>query len=177
VNEYTDAKGVIHEEREWHSLSSQAIASVGPDAWSPLVGGVAFKPLHDEPPADSSARRLRQMRELASGFSGEKTTRNGEVRDLRILPQPAFRYEMKQPNPEILHGALFALVEANDPEVFVLLEARATGSTYAWHYALARMQSLRVAVSYRGQQIWEGPALPAKDVYNRTDKPYTSFTK
>ncbi len=139
---------------------------------------MAFKPLPGaEPPADSSARRLRQMRELASGFSGEKTTRNDEVRDLRMLPQPAFRYEMKQPNADVLDGALFALVEANDPEAFVLLEARTVGAAYSWQYALARMQSLRVTVSYRGQQLWEAPALPAKDVYNRTDKAYTSFTK
>jgi len=178
VNEYTDAKGALHEEHEWHSLASQAVTSVGPDAWAPTEAGITFRPLPDtDPPADSPARRLRQMRDLAARFSGEKTTRAQEKRDLRLLPQPAFRYEIKEKVPNVLDGALFAFVEANDPEVFLILEAQASGAAQAWHYALARMESLRVAVSYSGQPLWEAPALSAKDVYNRMDKPYAAFLK
>lgn len=178
LNEYTDAKGALHEEHEWHSLASQAVTSVGPDGWAPTAAGIAFQPLPDaEPPADSPARRLRQMRELAARFSGEKTTRAKETRDLRLLPQPAFRYEIKEQDQNVLDGALFALVEANDPEVFLILQAQASGPAHAWHYALARMESLRVAVAYRGQRLWEAPALPANEVYNRTDKPYAAFLK
>ena len=44
--------------------------------WSPVRGGVEFRPLPGAPaPADTPARRLRQMRALAVEFSATKTDR------------------------------------------------------------------------------------------------------
>jgi len=171
--EYADAKGVVHEHHEWCSLALGPIRATGPKEWSPAVAGIELKLVPGAPqPADSSASRRRQMGELCGGFTSEKTTKN-ETRTLRILNQPMFRYETG--DPEIVDGALFAMVEATDPEILLCLEARLVDGKPAWHYGLVRMNSVRVAASYQGQQVWEGPALAPRETYNRKDLPYTAL--
>jgi hypothetical protein len=172
--EYTDPTGVVHEHHEWCSLALGPIRASGPKEWSPAVAGIELKPLPGAPPpANTPARRLQQMRELGAGFTSEKTTPQKETRTLRLLNQPMYHYEAG--DPEIVDGALFALVEATDPEIFLCLEARLVNGKPVWHYGLARMNSVRVAASYQGKQVWEGPALAARDTYNRKDLPYTAL--
>jgi len=171
--EYTDANGVVHEHHEWCSLALGPLQGTGPKDWAP-TSGIELKPIADAPPpADTPLRRLRQMRDLGAEFKAEKTTRTNETRELRLLNQLTFRYEAGDPN--VVDGALFALVEATDPEVFLCLEARLVGGKPGWHYGLARMNSVRVAASHRGRQVWEGPALVARDTYDRKDLPYTAL--
>jgi len=172
--EYADAKGVVHEHHEWCSLALGPIRASGPKEWSPTVAGIELKPLPAAPPpATTLSSRLRQMRDLVAGFTSEKTTRANETRPLRTLSQPVYRYGSG--DPEIVDGALYALVEATDPEIFLCLEARVVNGKAAWHYGLARMNSVRVAASYQGQQVWEAPALANRDTYNRKDLPYTAL--
>jgi hypothetical protein len=172
--EYADPAGVVHEHHEWCSLALTPIRASGPKEWSPAVAGIELKPLPEAPPAaDTPIRRLQQMRELGAGFIAEKTTRQNETRTLRLLNQPMYRYEAG--DPEIVDGVLFALVEATDPEIFLCLEARLVDGKPAWHYGLVRMTSVRVAASYQGQKVWEGPALTSRDTYNRKDLPYTAL--
>ncbi|HZN35882.1 MAG TPA: hypothetical protein VFB80_18760 [Pirellulaceae bacterium] len=173
--EWTDVKGIVHEHHEWCSLSLDRIAAAGPKVWEPKSAGIELKPLPAAPPpADTPVRRLRQMRDLGAGFAAEKTTREEEKRELRLLSQPAFRYEAG--DPDVLDGAVFALVEATDPEAFLLLEARVADGKAAWHYGLARMNSLPLAASYQKQPVWEVPKVVGSQVYNRQDLPYTAFT-
>jgi len=174
VNEFTDPAGQTHGEQEWCSLASGPLTAKGPHSWAPAAGVLAPRPLDGAPaPADTAPRRLRQLRDLAERFAGEKTTRAGVTRPLRLLPQPIYRYESK--DADVLDGALFALVEATDLEVLLALEARRIGPTQAWHFALARMNSVRLAATCDGKQVWEGPALDGADVYNRNDKAYSAF--
>jgi len=174
INEFTRVNGKIDGEHEWCALTNEPIFATGPHRWSPDNAGLSFRaPAMAEAVADSPTRRLRQMRDLAARFSGTKTTRTGESRDLRVLPQPIYRYQPKE--TQIIDGGLFALVEATDPEALLLLEARLTKSGNAWHYAFARLNSVKLTASLDGQQVWEAPALPGKDVYDRPDKPYSAF--
>jgi len=172
--EYTDPKGVVHEHHEWCSLALGPIQASGPKEWSPAVAGIELKAIPAAPPpADTAIRRLRQMRELGAGFTAEKTTSLKETRMLRLLSQPTYRYDAG--DPEVVDGGLFAFVEATDPEIFLCLEARVANDKPTWHYGLVRMNSVRVAASYEGKQVWEGPALAARDTYNRKDLPYTAL--
>jgi hypothetical protein len=175
--EYTTPDGVVHEHHEFCSLATGPIFGDGPEGrdWSPPEAGIEFKPLPDSPePAPSPVRRLSQMRDLAGRFSGAKITREErEKRDLRLLPQPVLRYSSK--HHEVTDGALFALVEATDPEIFLVLEARPHEGDLLWHYALARMNSLWLSASYSGQQVWEADVLPWGQIIRRTDKPYMIF--
>ncbi len=176
INEFTDAAGRTHGEQEWCSLATGPLVADGPHRWSPANGVLSPQPLRDvDPPADSAVRRMRQMRDLAARFSSEKTTRAGVIRPLRLLPKPIYRYEPSDAG--ILDGVLFALVEATDPEALLVLEARRSGSTHVWHYALARMNSVRLAASYDGKPVWEAPALEGDEVYDRTDKAYSAFVR
>jgi len=176
--EYTTPDGVVHEHHEFCSLATGPIVGDGPEGrdWSPKEAGIQLALLPDAPePAASPVRRLRQMRELAGRFSGSKVTREErEKRDLRVLPQPVMRYESR--HHQVTDGALFALVEATDPEIFLVIEARPHEGDLRWHYALARMNSLWLAASYNGQQIWEADVLPWGEIIRRTDKPYMIFS-
>jgi hypothetical protein len=173
--QYTDSSGVVHEHHEWCSLALGPVAAIGPKTWRPDVAGVELKPMPDAAgPADSPTRRLRQMRELAARFTAKKTTRQKETRDLRILPQPAYRYASS--DPDVQDGAIFALVEATDPEIFLLLETRAVDGQPAWHYAFARMNSIHLEASLADRQVWLADVLPWRDALNRSDLPYTAFT-
>ena len=118
-------------------------------------------------PADTPARRLRQLRAMAAEFSATKTDRKALTRPLRLLTQPVYRYESTDPD-----GALFAFVEGTDPEVFLLIEARAGDKGPAWHYALARMNSVEFHVAHRGREVWSVPVIPWSQARNPRE-PYT----
>lgn len=174
LNEFTDKAGQKREEHEWCSLAAGSIVAEGPYRWAPATGVLSPKRAEGaETPADSAARRMRQMHRLAQNIAGEKTTRDGVTRTLRLLSKPIYRYPTA--DGEILDGAIFALVEHTDPEALVVLEARRQGSAFAWHYAFARMQSLGLTASYRGARVWEAPALKGAEVYGREDQPYAAF--
>jgi hypothetical protein len=182
--EFTDGAAVVHEHHEFSSLSEQGlfISSKRPLVWSPAEAGIDLKPLPGAPaPAASRRQRLTQMRAVAEKFSGEKTTRQDETRALRILPRPVFRYAAAdEPQAEeeaagTIDGALFAFVEATDPEIFLWLEARDAEDKPAWHFAAVRMNSIRLALSHDGKPAWEVDVLPWREALNRRDLPYTAF--
>jgi hypothetical protein len=171
--EMTEAGGV-HEYHEFTSLVAGALvaAGTGDRAWSPAAGQVAMSPApNTAPPAVTPRQRLSQMRELAARFTCEKTNRMGQTHALRLLSQPVARYE--SPTHQVSDGALFAFVEATDPEVFLMVEARPAGGVSQWHFGLARMASVRMQVSLDDKPVWEVDMLPYDGYRNRPDLPYT----
>lgn len=177
--EYTDAEEKVHEHHEFCSLAKSGLhfSSPRPLAWSPAEPGIDLRPMADAPsPADAPRKRLTQMRELAARFTGEKTTRQNETRDLRMLSRPVYRYEADVDDVvDLLDGALFAFVEATDPEVFLWIEASDAGGKPVWHFAAVRMNSIRLALSLDGKPAWEVETLPWREALNRRDLPYTAF--
>ncbi len=158
IYEMTDPTGAyFYEDRELSSLALSPLVATSNDhgEWRPKQG-LSLKPLIEAaPPQDTRPRRLRQMRELAARFTADKTTRQDIVRELRLLPQPVYRFEGE--HPDVLDAALFALVEGTDPEAFLLLEARRTDSGHQWQYAFSRMNSVRLRGYDRGAKVWESP--------------------
>lgn len=174
--EWTGRDRRVHETHEFCSLAETELAAVHPDgrAWSPTEPGVAWKPIAGaDSPLSAPRLRLRQMRELAERFVADKTTREGVQRSLRLLPQPVYRNEGG--SDDFLDGALFAFVEATDPEAFLMIEARPSGSGHEWQYAFARMTNMRLRGFHSDALVWEAPELPWRDVLNREDKAYTAF--
>ena len=94
------------------------------------------------------------MRALAPEFSATETDRKAITRRLRLLTQPVYRYETTSQA-----GALFAFVEGTDPEVFLLIEVHPGEKGPAWHYALARMNSIEFHVTHRGREVWSVPVI------------------
>jgi hypothetical protein len=165
--------GGVHEYHEFSSLAAGGLLTPGAANrnWSPTMAQLKMSPTEGAPPPATAPRqRLIQMRELAARFTCEKTTRMGETHALRLLSQPVARYE--SPTHEVSDGALFAFVEATDPEVFLLLEVRSTGGAAQWHFGLARMASVRMQVSFDDKPVWKVEMLPYDGYRNRTDLPY-----
>jgi hypothetical protein len=127
---------LVHER---HSFSKEPIEATwrGQSLWQPSDPGLTFKPMPDAPtPAETPDDK-------------------GSNWTMRPLNKPLYRYEIT--DPDLRDGALFALAQGTDPEVFFLLEARGSGKDARWEYAVARFTDLRVRVESKGKEIFAGP--------------------
>jgi hypothetical protein len=150
---------------EMHSLSLTEISAErdGVLVWRPQQAGITLNIVPDAPkPAESAARRLQQMRELAGRFSARlvdrRVKREGERQELRLLTQPLYRY--RSTDGELIDGSLFGIVLGTDPEVFLLLEAHQSGDSRSWQYGLARMNIDPIAVTYNDKEVWRVEKAP-----------------
>jgi hypothetical protein len=141
-------------EHEFHALDPEQLV-VTRDAlnqWKPQAG-LARQELPDAPaPAEAAAARKLQMGRLAEGFTGHTVDAARKERfELRVLPTPLYRYPAAKAG--VLDGALFALVSeaGTDPEVLLLLEARAEKGKARWEYALGRFSDCEIHVSLTGK--------------------------
>jgi hypothetical protein len=139
--------------------------------WSPETAGVEFKDVPAAPkPAKTHAERLRQMKAIAERFKATMTGWQGDDKDqeeLRLLPRPLYRYDLKgvkEPDPNLLDGALFAYVQGTDPEVVLVLEAIGMAKESAWQYAFVRATSGGLEVKLGRQVVWTARKAPANRV-------------
>ncbi|HEY7152679.1 MAG TPA: hypothetical protein VH575_01860 [Gemmataceae bacterium] len=120
--------------------------------WKPSEYVCKFADLPRSPlPADKAVARLAQMRALAANFSVIDYF-GGTKHDLRLLPQPVYRYSEKG---KILDGALFVFVVGTDPECCLLLEAYQDGKDLRYRYAVAPMSIRRLEVRYKERLVWD----------------------
>ena len=103
------------------------------------------------------------MREMTRDFSATSEDLKGKRWELRLLPQPLYRYEST--DPDVLDGAVFAFVTSagTDPEVILVIEARkppGSDRPPAWHYAIARFSDLRLWVRHKGREVFTAPPIP-----------------
>jgi hypothetical protein len=146
-------RSIVH---ELHSLSPVVLKSEGKgsDAWKPKTG-VKRHLIEDAPaPATTEAARLRQMRTFCRDFSARSVSSEGDRTELRLLPQPVYRFQSN--NPDVVDGALFAFVcsVGTDPEAFLQLEAIATTEGPRWNYSLARFSHMDLFVNYKDTEVW-----------------------
>lgn len=144
---------------ELHSLSTAVLVvdRASPNRWEPQAPGVDLKPVPGAPaPAGSAPRRLAQLRSMAREFSGRSLSDRGEKWELRLLPQPLYRYEST--DPEVPDGALFALVSSagTDPEVVLLIEDRrdGTGGGPRWVFGAARFSDMNLWLNHKDREVW-----------------------
>jgi hypothetical protein len=146
---------------EFHSLSPTALdvsrTSGGPSQWTPRTPGIRLEPIPGAPPtAGSASQRLAQMRALARDFSARTREESGREWELRLLPQPLYRYEST--DPEVVDGADFAFVTSagTDPEAILVVEARrpAGGGEPAWQYAAGRFTDMALWVRHKGTVVY-----------------------
>lgn len=174
-NPGTDGRvSVVH---ELHSLSPVVLNSVGKDSdsWKPKAG-VKRHALADAPaPASSASGRLQQMRALCRDFAAHSMSVRGERTELRLLPQPLYRFQST--DPEVLDGGLFAFVCSigTDPEVFLQLEARKLDDGPRWHYTLARFSHMDLHVQYKNKEIWQALRDPENTMAHNADHTYWVF--
>ena len=155
---------------EFGSLSRAAkLVARDKDAvvWSPRTPGIKFEDVPDAPePADTAAARLRQMKSVADRFRATMTGWNGNDSDreeLRLLPRPLFRYDLKdskEAHPHLQDGALLGFVMGTDPEAVMLLEAVSRDGRSLWQYAFARATSGGLEAKLDGKVVWVAEKYP-----------------
>jgi hypothetical protein len=143
----------------FHSLAADPLIAErdGAIIWHPDEAGIAFRSFPSAPPpADTPAKRLIQMRGLSRRFKCRLVGEGRSAEQLRILPQPIYRYQVDREN--IVDGALFAFVQGTDPEAVVTLEAVRQDGKLAWRYALTRRTVVALEVDVDGEHVWSVPA-------------------
>jgi hypothetical protein len=133
--------------------------------WDAQPADVKFQELTHEAPAASEAGRLRQMRDIARRFAATLIHPRRGTNELRLLPQPVYRYD-KQPEG-VVDGGLFAFVQGTDPEVFILVEAEKTAAGMRWRYAVSRMNMHELHLSLDGKEVWSAGELTWNEVSSR----------
>lgn len=164
---------------ELHALSTTTldVSRAGANGWSPGAPGLQPAAIADAPaPGRSAPLRMSQMRALTRDFAATTEDDKGRRWDLRILPQPLYRYEST--DPEVLDGAVFAFVTSagTDPEAILVLEARKAPGAPAptWHYGLGRFTDMKLTVKHKGKAVMEAPLIPWDSPPNST-APYRTF--
>lgn len=151
---------------EFHSLSLSVLdvsrAGTRASTWTPLAPGIELAAITGAPrPAQSAPQRLSQMRALTRNFSASTKDHAERTLELRLLPQPLYRYEST--DPEVLDGAVFAFVTSTDPEALLVIEARkkpAPSDGPVWQYAICRFTDLSLVVRHKGKDIFTAPLIP-----------------
>ncbi len=152
----SNGERIIVHERHSFAPGPLEVSWRGRSPWHPVAPGLTFKPMPDAPaPADSAPARLRQMQAMIREVSATTTDDKGSTWTMRALNKPLHRYEV--PDQGIADGALFALAQGTDPEVFFLLEARGVGKEARWEFAVARFTDLAFRVESKGRKVFDGP--------------------
>lgn len=161
-------RGITH---EFHSLSLSRLVverqGEHKEYWRPRGPGIELAPIDGAPaPAGSTVQRLAQIRSLARAFSASTRDRTGNRYELRLLPQPLYRYEST--DPDVVDGALFAFVTSagTDPEALLVIEARrpAGGGPPIWQRALGRFTDLDLSAQHNGNVIFRPPSIKEGNV-------------
>ena len=144
---------------EFHSLADEPLTAVWREReqWVPARAGLDWKPIPNAPaPADSPEQRLRQIRSLSERFKAHSIDFRGGRWELRLIPKPVYRYELKKPDA-VLDGALLAICQGTDPEIFLAIEARKAGDGYRWHYACAAFSDYELRAQLDDTEVWAPP--------------------
>jgi hypothetical protein len=78
--------------------------------------------------------------------------RDKAKRQLRLLPQPIYRFEPSDGTQR--NGGLFLWLEDWDPELLMLIETAGTSDGPKWHVGFAGFTNLPVTARYKEAQIW-----------------------
>ncbi len=171
-----DARGIMH---EFHSLAPNRLyaGEGGATGWIPQEPGIKLEPLSGAPePAKTHAPRLTQMRDLARRFNAHVQRENSKW-EMRLLPQPIYRYEISDENSPVVDGALFAFVwtAGTDPELLIAIEARKSDKGVQWYYAPARFTNCEAWLQYQGKEVWKADPANRGIFDGVTTTPYGAF--
>lgn len=144
------------------SLSSQRIRVEFPEdtPWTSARAGIELAGIPGSPePAAAGRLRSLQARALSRRFTAHLLEAPGERMEkrtnLRLMPRPLYEYSGEEHG--ILYGALFGLANGTNPDVLLLIEARATDSGPRWQYGTARLTRTQILVQLDSRQV---PTLP-----------------
>jgi hypothetical protein len=177
------ATGPRHLSHEFHSLSLSVLdvqrQGTHSLTWTPQAPGIELAPIRGVPhPGGSPSERLSELRMLAQEFSAVTESQDLRRWELRLLPQPLYRYEST--DPDVVDGALFGFVTSagTDPEALLVIEARKPSRTAdpIWHYAIARFTDQQLTVRHKGKDVFSAPLISYDVPYQDPKHRYRAFT-
>jgi hypothetical protein len=171
------SRSVMH---EFHSLAPNPLhaGARGGTGWLSQEPGIRLEPLADAPePAKNQVRRLTQMRDIARRFTSQVDRENARS-EMRLLPQPIYRYEVADEGSPVVDGAVFAFVwtAGTDPEVLLVIEARRTDQGVRWFYAPARFTNREAWLKYQDREVWRAEPATVGIFDGVTTKRYGAFS-
>ncbi len=134
----------------FHSLSSEpvSISSDGQEIWKTDSPGIEWKSL----PENAIGRGLAALRRAARQFRVEMTSHRDQKYKLRLMPAPLFQYSSA--DKDIIHGAIFAFANGNDPDALVLMELFKADGQQRIRYAFARSHYYQLEASLGEKSVW-----------------------
>jgi len=124
------------------------------------VAGTALRPLENAgAPSETSAGRLRQMKQLAARFMGTIHV-DGKAslkQEMRRLASPIHRYSDEA--AALIYGAIFGLTtNGTNPDMLVLIELREDREKNpVWEYGIVKMTAAEVHIRLDGAQVYSSP--------------------
>jgi hypothetical protein len=159
---------------EFQSLAVGNLVARYQDAvvWRPSQPGVAWTNLPGDVP-QRGPLRLAKMRDLARQFAASVSDAKAGRQELRLLPQPLYRYDDVEHG--IVDSALFCFAKGTNPEILLLLAAVKGESRTEWRHAFCRMTERECEVKSDGRVVWAVskapiPQPPEDPYFNRTTK-------
>jgi hypothetical protein len=191
LTKHRPPSGDNHWLTELTSMASDPITGTveGFGTWEPPGAGVVMQKFPKAPiPADDATKRLRQMKDLVRQIKAHETSRAREVKapeqprpagkaavkryELRVLPQPVYRYADAKSG--LIDGAMFLIAYGLNPELVLLVEASRDGSSEpAWHCGFARISVMDLQVDFEGKELWSHRGLSSTGLGDR----YCLFTR
>jgi len=137
--------------------------------WTPPRSAPTFVELDDvEPPHGTPNRRRVQLKSLVREFSmltgpGE-AARQSAAPELRLLPQPLYRYDINDDGQEgLVDGAAFCFVaNGGNPQALLMIEAIRTGDTLRWRYGFSRRTYAKLEAFHKKREVWSVDFLPLR---------------
>ena len=121
--------------------------------WSPNKSAAEYLPISSAPaPSKTAAFRLTQMRSILKSFSASISDQSAGRQELRLLPQPIFRFSQQEKG--IIDGAIFAFVRSTNPEMLVILEARTDKEKEQWVYSSIRYSGRQCEMRCADERVW-----------------------
>ena len=136
------------------SLSGDNVRVAGTTGWewTPSSDFVMTKFGGAQRPDSLPEQRLRQMKKLARRFRTSQKV-DGSTSELRLLPQPVYRYD--DLDKAVIDGAVFVFAHGTNPEILVIIEALNEPSK--WQYGLSRLTSAELRAQLDGSVVWRRP--------------------
>jgi hypothetical protein len=131
----------------------------GNDWWNENQSTSKFEDLADTPkPAATNAARQRQIKSIAGRFSAHQFWDPDNSRfELRAIERPLLTYA--DPENGILDGALFTFANGTNPEILLMVEARAgsNGKPDRYQFAVGRLAHAELHLAFDEKEIYSAP--------------------
>ncbi len=126
-------------------------------------------------PAAKEQFRLTQMRNIVRQFKA-KMTEGVQPHELRLLPQPLYRYQASTQEQD---GAIFAFVwtDGTDPELLLHIYISGSKERPVWNWQPIRFTWRALELQHQEKQVWTSAEFTSQNAPRQTGPYITTMTE